>query len=129
VPPLSDRRLAWLYQNCAAFIATSCIEGFCLPLLEALFFNCRVVVSDILIFHEIAGDIPVYFDLSNTPVENLAVAVLEALNAEPRRQSARLQFSRSNTAAECFSLYSLLLPAAARAGSEGREQHSAAVPE
>ena len=109
LPPVSDCRLAWLYQNCKAFIASSCIEGFCLPLLEALFFNCRAVASDIPVFHEIAGEIPVYFDIAHDPVNGLASAIVSSLSEAPPGQPDKMRFSRSNTASECFSLYSLLL--------------------
>lgn len=110
LPQLYDRELAWLYQNCEASVVSSRIEGFCLPLLEALFFNCRVVASDISVFHEIAGDIPVYFDISHSPVENLASAILRAINTPPRSARPMLRFSRERTAAECLELYALLLP-------------------
>ncbi len=107
---LSDRQLAWMYQNCEAFVTCSTIEGFCLPLLEALVFNCRVVASDIPVFHEIAGSAPVYFDISRDPVENLTAAILSALNASPRANRQVVPFSRNRTAAECMALYSLLVP-------------------
>jgi glycosyltransferase involved in cell wall biosynthesis len=110
LPQLSDRELAWLYQSCEMFIACSQIEGFCLPMLEALSFNCRVVASDIPVFHEIAGDAPVYFDISHDPVENLTAAILCALDTLPGKTRPILRFSRECTSAECLELYSLLLP-------------------
>jgi glycosyltransferase involved in cell wall biosynthesis len=109
LPPLSDLRLAWLYRNCELFIASSYIEGFCLPLLEAMFFGCRIVASDIPVFHEIAGNSPVYFDISHAAVENLASAIVSALNSSPNTTRHAVRFSRDNTAAECLALYSLLL--------------------
>ncbi len=109
LPQISDRELVWLYQNCEVFIASSHIEGFCLPLLESLFFNCRIVASDIPIFHEIAGNIPVFFDILHNAAENLAIAILHALKS-PRQSLPTLRFSRNNSAAECLELYLLLLP-------------------
>lgn len=116
VPQLSDHQLVWMYQNCEVFIASSSIEGFCLPLLEALVFNCRVVASDIPVFHEIAGDRPVYFDISRAPVENLANAILRALNTSQCATCQMLPFSRKRTAAECMAFYSLLIPELADGG-------------
>lgn len=110
VPQLCDRELAWLYQSCEAFIACSLIEGFCLPVLEALSFNCRVVASDIPVFHEIAGDAPVYFDISHDPVESLTAAILRVLDTPRSETPPVLRFSRNRTTAECLGLYSLLLP-------------------
>lgn len=135
LPGISDQQLKWTYQNCSAFIASSCIEGFCLPLLEALVFNCRIVASDIPIFHEIAGDTPFYFDLAHTPVENLMAALLRALNSPARESAKPPRFSRKATASECLTLYSILLPGlTARAvpgkvhapDAQGRELHAAA---
>jgi glycosyltransferase involved in cell wall biosynthesis len=118
MPAVSDRRLEWLYQNCSAFVASSSMEGFCLPMLEALSFNCRVVASDIPVFHEIAGDVPVYFDLSGNAAEHLADAVAVALSAPPRRAPVNvMRFSRALTAADCMALYSLLLPCKATEAS------------
>ena len=110
LPQLSDAELGWMYRNCSAFIANSSIEGFCLPLLEALVFNRRVVASDIPVFHEIAGDAPTYFDLRHRPVENLMEAILHVLDAPQGLPRYSSRFSRSQTASECVELYSLLLP-------------------
>ena len=110
VPPVSDSQLAWLYQNCEAFLTSSCIEGFCLPLLEALYFNCRVVASDIPVFREFAGGNGIFFDLSSAGVENLAAHIQRALASPLRASRPALPFSRTTTAAECLSLYSQVLP-------------------
>ena len=110
LPQLSDPQLSWMYQNCKVFVTSSNLEGFCLPLLEALMFECRIVASDIPVFREIAGDAPLYFDVSRTPVKNLAAAILQEFNAicSPSRRGTR--FSRKYTAEECVALYSLLVP-------------------
>jgi len=110
MPPLSDRQLAELYAHCRVFIASSSIEGFCLPLLEAQVFNCRIVASDIPVFHEIAGESPVYFDLRGEVVQNLKEAILHALHAPSRTPCHDIRFSRRSTALECLDLYAHLLP-------------------
>lgn len=109
LPSLPDSRLASLYKSCEVFIASSCIEGFCLPLLEAMSFNCRIVASDIPVFHEIAGDSPVYFDISHAAVESLLSAIVTALDSSPNAMRHAVKFCREKTAAECLALYSLLL--------------------
>ncbi len=106
VPPVSDAQLAWLYQNCEAFLISSSVEGFCLPLLEALYFNCRVVASDIPVFREFAAGSGIFVDLSTTPVENLAKDIRRVLASPRRTNPPKLPFSRESTAAECLSLYS-----------------------
>jgi glycosyltransferase involved in cell wall biosynthesis len=110
LPAVTDAELVWLYQNCELFVASSAIEGFCIPLLEALYFSCRAVCTDLPVLREIAGDNPVFFDISRTPVENLAAAIVRGLDAPKNTSSSRLCFSGETTAAECLSLYSLLLP-------------------
>ncbi len=115
MPPVSDRRLAWLYRHCAAFVANSTMEGFCLPVLEALSFQCRVVASDLPVFHEIAGDAPQYFRLTPDPVANLSDAIAQALQREaPATSPVTARFSRAGTAAGLLNLYSLLLSQTAR---------------
>ena len=52
---INDGELCWMYQNCKLFVSPSSTEGFCLPLVEALYFSCKVVCSDIPIFREVGG--------------------------------------------------------------------------
>lgn len=57
----SDEVLLALYQNCSGLIMASKGEGFGLPLIEASYFNKPVLVRDIPIFREIAGDNVTFF--------------------------------------------------------------------
>jgi len=57
-----DATLVNLYRHAAAFVFPSLMEGFGLPALEALSVGCRVLVSDIPVFHEILGSFVTYFD-------------------------------------------------------------------
>lgn len=75
----TDRELCWLYQNCQLFVAPSSLEGFCLPLVEALYFSCPIVCSDIPIFREIGSAHCTYFDVTNEPIANLATAISTTL--------------------------------------------------
>jgi len=58
---LNDTELAFCYKNAKALIFPSIIEGFGLPLIEALHFGCPVMASDIPIFREIGNDRCSYF--------------------------------------------------------------------
>jgi len=60
---LSDAELEYAYSRAMALIFPSVIEGFGLPLVEALSRRCPVLASDIPIFHEIGGDYCLYFPL------------------------------------------------------------------
>lgn len=57
---VSDSDLANLYAHAAALVIPSYMEGFGLPPLEALSFGCRVIASDIPVFHETLDMLPVY---------------------------------------------------------------------
>ncbi|MBV8887330.1 MAG: glycosyltransferase family 4 protein [Chroococcidiopsidaceae cyanobacterium CP_BM_RX_35] len=80
ISAVNDDELCWLYRNCQLFVIPSSIEGFCLPLAEALSLSCKVVCSDIRILREIGLSNCTYFDLQGEPVENLAHAIIHSLN-------------------------------------------------
>jgi glycosyltransferase involved in cell wall biosynthesis len=81
---IKDRELCWLYQNCQLVAIPSSLEGFCIPLVEALYFSCKVVCSDIPIFREIAVDNCTYFKLEGEPIANLSSAIATALATDLR---------------------------------------------
>jgi glycosyltransferase involved in cell wall biosynthesis len=62
---ISDTMLQSLYDHAQALIFPSRMEGFGLPALEALASGCRVICSDIAIFHEILGANAIYVDTTN----------------------------------------------------------------
>lgn len=59
---ISDEELADLYQNCSAVLFTSIAEGFGLAVVEAGYYKKPVILRDIPVFREIAGDNAFYFD-------------------------------------------------------------------
>lgn len=63
---VSDDDLSSLYSNAAFFIYLPLYEGFGIPPLEALSFNCPVLLSDIHVFHEIYGKDFIYTDPLDT---------------------------------------------------------------
>ena len=58
----SETELAQLYRDAVAYVAPSLSEGFGLPGLEALQYDCPVVASDIPVFHEVLSKAALYFD-------------------------------------------------------------------
>ena len=54
--------MSFYYQNALCLIYPSLYEGFGMPILEAFNNGCPVLLSDINIFHEIAGNAGLYFD-------------------------------------------------------------------
>lgn len=59
---LSETQLNYLYKNCDLFLFASEIEGFGLGVIEAARFGTPLLLRDIPVFREIAGDFATYFD-------------------------------------------------------------------
>lgn len=62
----SPALLKWLYLHAQALVFPSKSEGFGLPILEAMMCGCPLILSDIPVFHEVAGDEALYFSPSDT---------------------------------------------------------------
>lgn len=63
---LSDTELEYCYQNAKVLLFPSIVEGFGLPIIEALSHKLPVFASDIEIHREVGGDKIGFFDISNT---------------------------------------------------------------
>jgi len=59
---VSEQEKSALYSNAACFVLPSHYEGFGMPVLEAMQHGAPVLLSDIPVFREVAGDAAVYFD-------------------------------------------------------------------
>ena len=59
---VSDEELAWLYRHCQAYTFPSLMEGFGLPVLEAMAEGAPIVSSNATCSPEIYGDAALYFD-------------------------------------------------------------------
>ena len=74
---VSDSELRDLYRRCRLLVQPSLYEGFGMPPLEALSQGTNVVLSDIPVFKEIYGSLPVTF-FKTAEVEDLAEKLLSA---------------------------------------------------
>ncbi len=61
---LSDRSLEYAYSHAASLVFPSYVEGFGLPLVEAMQRDLPAMASDIPVFREVGGDFVAYFDLA-----------------------------------------------------------------
>lgn len=61
---LSDRELEYCYTHARSLVFPSHVEGFGLPLVEAMQRGLPAMASDIPVFREIGGDAMAYFDLA-----------------------------------------------------------------
>lgn len=78
---VSDSELRWLYENCNLFVIPSSKEGFCLPLIEALYFSCKVVCSDIPVLREIGDANCTYFQLEgDKTIDNLVESIIYSMD-------------------------------------------------
>jgi len=109
-----DAKLASLYQQSAMFVYPSLYEGFGIPPLEAMYFNCPVVCSDTSSIPEVVGDAGYLFDPAD--IDSMRVA-METVAGSPelsrelvRRGRERIkQFSWDRTAEETIDIYRQML--------------------
>lgn len=110
----NDAVLGALYQQASSFIYPSLYEGFGIPLLEAMNFDCPVICSNTSSMPEVVGDAAVQFDPKDS--ESIADA-MEAVIADPglqvdlrRRGRKRLDaFSWQQCASQTLDVYRKLL--------------------
>jgi glycosyltransferase involved in cell wall biosynthesis len=99
----SDERLhAWL-QHAQALLFPSFVEGYGMPLAEALALNVPVLASDLDVFREVAANIPDYLDPLDGPGWMARVhAYARADSPERAAQIKRIESFREPTWVEHF---------------------------
>ena len=83
----SDEQLIDLYQNASALIYPSKYEGFGLPLLEAMSFDCPVLCSNTSSLPEVGGDAVKYFDPENW--ESILNSILSVVYSNSKSNDLR----------------------------------------
>ncbi|MBY0316798.1 MAG: glycosyltransferase family 4 protein [Bdellovibrionales bacterium] len=71
---VSDTELSYCYEHSRGLVFASHVEGFGLPIVEAMRMKLTVLCSDIPVFREVGGSYPTYFSLHNP--HSLAQALL-----------------------------------------------------
>ncbi len=90
---VDDGQLAWLYQNCTAYIFPSLMEGFGLPGLEAMAQGAPVISSDATCLPEVYGDAALYFDPKDT--DSMAAMISTVIGDENlRKEMAQKGYSK-----------------------------------
>lgn len=82
----SDQELARHLRSARALLFPSLVEGFGLPLVEALAAGIPVIASDLAVFREICGDVPDYLDPSLPEAWENAVLAYAAEDSAPRER-------------------------------------------
>jgi glycosyltransferase involved in cell wall biosynthesis len=110
---LSENGLAAAYQNSLALIYPSFYEGFGLPIIEAMSFQCPLIVSDIPVFREIARNAALFFDPHN-PKEAAEKVEEVLIDHQLRKRLVNLgkmraaDFSWEKTAQETAKIYRMV---------------------
>ena len=108
---LSEEELQWCYRNYELLLAPSLIEGFGLPVAEALLAGCRTICSDIPAFRELGGDHCVYIPLNGAAEQGFADAIRAAIREPSCKPVTLPQLSAPFIAEQYLQLYrSLLYP-------------------
>jgi glycosyltransferase involved in cell wall biosynthesis len=88
IPCADDNALATWLHHARALLFPSFVEGYGLPLVEALSLGTPVIASDLPVFREIAGEIPDYLD----PLDGLGwkQRILDYAQPQSTRRAAQL---------------------------------------
>lgn len=92
---ISDGAYAELLRSATALVSASRDEGFGIPLLEAMSLGIPVVVSDIPIFHEVAGAAGMFADPDDPAAFAAQVRELEAPGVWRDMSAAAIERSRA----------------------------------
>lgn len=106
-PSIDD--IVFFYKHAKALIQPSLDEGFGLPLLEASYFGCPALASDIPVFHELLGDSFYSFDPNDT--QSIAMAISNRLT-DPAPKKAYYnskEFSFEKMTRETMAVYRSLI--------------------
>jgi glycosyltransferase involved in cell wall biosynthesis len=107
---VDDETLAWLYQNCFAFIYPSLFEGFGLPAMEAMSLGAPVIASDVSSLPEILEQAGILIDPLNEEALSQAMRRLfsqpefrSLLRDKSRDQASRFSWTSAASATmECY---------------------------
>lgn len=81
-----------IYNACDVLVFPSLVEGFGFPMIEAFATGLPVVASDIPVFHEIGGVVPIY--VNNKDFNSIANGIREAINNKEEMSKGGLERSK-----------------------------------
>ena len=106
---LTDSQLQWCYRHCELVVAPSVIEGFGLPVVEALLAGCRVVCSDIPAFRETDPGQCTFAELNLYSRSNFVEAIASTVAEVRPAPMAFPQFSAAVVGEQYVELYRRLI--------------------
>lgn len=107
-PNPTNEDLVFFYKHARALIHPSLAEGFGLPLIEAIYFHCPIIASNIPVFNELLGDNFLKFNPRDV---NDIKAKIEQRISQPSQvhyQNITERFSFKQMAEKTFRLYESL---------------------
>jgi len=104
---LSD--LVFFYKHATALVHPSLSEGFGLTLIEAMYFGCPVIASDIEVFKETLGDN--YSSFNPTSEESIRNAIKRVIDKKPTLNTEKIleKFSFDKMAKETVEVYKQII--------------------
>jgi glycosyltransferase involved in cell wall biosynthesis len=111
---VDDAALQWLYENCTAFCYPSLLEGFGLPVVEAMSLGAAVLTSTSSALPEVVGDAgilvdPLSVDAIYAGLRTLAASAETRRTLQARARTHAAQFSWRTTARQVLDRYRALL--------------------
>jgi glycosyltransferase involved in cell wall biosynthesis len=79
-----DDDLAYFYKHAVCYVLASLYEGFGLPVLEAMAYDCPVITSNVSSLPEAGGDAALYVDPKN--IEDITEKILMLVENESLRR-------------------------------------------
>jgi glycosyltransferase involved in cell wall biosynthesis len=116
---VSESELQWCYRQCQAVVSPSAIEGFGLPIAEALLAGSRVVCSDIPAYQEVGDEQCRFVSLERNAEETLAEAIVATLKEPKGSPKSLKQFSAPVLGPQYVGLYRRLMTSEAPLRSAG----------
>jgi glycosyltransferase involved in cell wall biosynthesis len=93
---ISNQSMGILYANCHTYISASLFEGLGMPVVEAMYFKARLLLSDIEVFREITKNKASFFDPNS--VDQLSLKMIQSSESNYEKTSFDLlDFSAINT--------------------------------
>lgn len=96
---ISNEQLSRLYQHAKAFVSSSLYEGLGMPVVEAMYFNCPVILSDLSVHREVSMNLGAYFN----PTDYMALyELMKVEDGHRRNYSERIEemYIERNTSAK-----------------------------
>ncbi|WP_158989236.1 glycosyltransferase family 1 protein [Mucilaginibacter sp. L196] len=90
---VNDEYLATLYTNALLFVYPSLYEGFGIPPLEAMYYNCPTIVADIESLKEICGEASLFVNPYN--IDDIAEKI-EFLTSDERLRNNLIEKGKEN---------------------------------